>query len=261
MSVWQSLTMTSRSIGSLRPLDERPQPDTHVRATAAIQFDLPRREHLSARRAPRHRSTRRRRQRRSQSWRVRPRQFGERSRQLRILHRAGGVDQKPRPRSRLVEAGHEELAVAGLPAVRPPVGAVVSAERALAQGSAHDVADGRHVVDLRRERRAGPATPRRSHVTCEERGLVDTPCHLARARARPSSRSTPGTPPLALIVARQLPESPFAVRARSAILRTTAAMSAAACSTSRPFPALQTVLDGQAADRPAAAVPRRGGRR
>ena len=38
--VRQSLTMTSRSIGAVLPLDERAQPDAHVGAAAAIQLDL-----------------------------------------------------------------------------------------------------------------------------------------------------------------------------------------------------------------------------
>ena len=145
-------------------------------------------------------------------------QFRDGSRQLRVLHRAGCVDQKTRPRPRLVEAGHDELAVAGLPAMRPPVGAVVSAERAVAQGSAHGVTDGRHVVDLRRERRAGPAPPAREgrrRRRCES--LLDAPRHLAPHELGLDPVDTRDAA-LAAIVGRQLPESPLAVRARPAVL-------------------------------------------
>src|SRR5712691_7225984 len=120
------------------PLDERAQPGPHVRAAAAVP-EL-------AREA---------------------RELRDGSRQLRIFHRAGGIDQKTWPWPRLVETRHDELAVAGLPAMRPPVGAVITAERAVAQAPAHRVADGRHVVDLRRERRACPATPTQRNVTSE----------------------------------------------------------------------------------------------
>ena len=78
-----------------------------------------------------------------------PAELGHGSRELGVLHRARRVDHEPRPRPRLVERRHDELAVARLPSMRPPVGPVVPADGAVAQGLAHDVADGREVVHLR----------------------------------------------------------------------------------------------------------------
>src|SRR5262245_11824472 len=78
-----------------------------------------------------------------------------------------------------MEAGHEELAVARLPPMRPPVGAVVPAERTLAQGPSDHVTDRSQVVDLRRERSRGPAAPRGRNVAGEGRDLVDAPGHFA----------------------------------------------------------------------------------
>src|SRR5947207_805328 len=151
---------------SALPLDERAEPDTQVRAASAVQLDLRRREDLPHVVHGRIAAG-------DDYFRAVPEltceasQFGDGSRQLRILHRAGCVDEKPWPRPRLIEAGHDEFAVAGLPAMRPSVRAVISPERAVAQGSAHRVADGRHVVDLRRKRRPRPATPRKRDLPRE----------------------------------------------------------------------------------------------
>ena len=102
---------------------------------------------------------------------------------------------KPGPWPRLVEGRHDELAVAGLPPMRTPVRAVVAAERAVAQAPAHVVADGRHVVDLRRraslcaQRRqpSGTSPANARHVHDSLRDLAPHELGL--------DRSTPGTPP------------------------------------------------------------------
>ena len=98
--------------------------------------------------------------------------------------------------------------------MRTPIGAVVSAERAVAQGSPHRVTERRHVVDLRRERRAGPAPPGERHVAIEGRRLLDAPRNVAPhqlgldpVHARCSTVSP--------FVRRQFPEAPFAVSTTS----------------------------------------------
>src|SRR6185436_14427352 len=121
-------------------------------------------------------------------------------------------------RPRLVEAGHDEFTVAGLPAMRPPIGAVVSAERTVVQASPHRVTDRRHVVDLRRERRVGPAPPAERDVTVVRRLLLDAPRHLAPDELGLDPVHTRYST-VSPIVGRQFPESPFAVCARPAVAR------------------------------------------
>ena len=100
--VWQSVTTTRRSIGPLFRSHEPAQAGADVRAPAAVQRDLRGREHFShvvhdditagdddvgavselTRQSA---------------------ELGDGPRQLRILHRAGRVDQEARARTRLVE--------------------------------------------------------------------------------------------------------------------------------------------------------------
>src|SRR5258706_13016001 len=101
--------------------------------------------------------------------------------------------------------------------MRPPVGAVVPAQRTLAQGSTDHMTDRGQVVDLRCEGGAGPQAPRRCDLASVGRDLVDAPGTLAPHELGLQPVDTRG-PSLALIVFRQLPESPFAVGARPAVL-------------------------------------------
>ncbi len=101
------------------------------------------------------------------------RQLGDRSRELLVLHRARGVDQESRPRPRLIERRHDELAVTRLAPMRTAIGAIVSAERALAQRGAHRAANDRHVVDLRRHHAVRPAPPAERHFAGEAGDVHD----------------------------------------------------------------------------------------
>src|SRR5438045_6395574 len=101
--------------------------------------------------------------------------------------------------------------------MRPPIGAVVPAQRTLAQGSADHMTDRGQVIDLWCEGGVGPPAPRRWDVTGEVRDLVDAPGHLAPHEFGFQAVDT-RCPSLALIVGGQLPESPFAVGARPAVL-------------------------------------------
>ena len=168
----------------VRPLDERaarhPGPCRRRRTIRPARLQRP-----SARRGPRHRSTRRRRRRRA-DWRVRPassaraRASCESSIELEVSIR------KSRPRPRLVEAGHEKLAVARLPSMRPPVGAVVPAQRSSRAGSADHMTDRGQVVDPGARSR-GPTGATR--VRPRQRRARSRRCAgpLRAARARPSS--------------------------------------------------------------------------
>src|SRR5262245_43171106 len=99
--------------------------------------------------------------------------------------------------------------------MRPPVGAVESAQGAVAQGSAHDVTDGRQIVDLRCQLGASPATPGWRDVAGVGRNLVDAPGNLAPYELGLQLVDTRHAL-LALIVFRQLPEPPLAMSARPA---------------------------------------------
>src|SRR4029453_2888256 len=79
--------------------------------------------------------------------------------QLRLLHGARGVDQEPGPGSGLVKRGHDEFAIRRLPPMRSAIRAVVAAGGSVAQRFTYDVADGGHVVPLRRQHRAPPSAP------------------------------------------------------------------------------------------------------
>ena len=76
----------------------------------------------------------------------------------------------------------------------------------------------RHVVDLRRERRVGPATPAVRDVTVVRRLLLDAPRNLAPHELGLDPVHTRHST-VSPIVGRQLPESPFAVRTRPAVRR------------------------------------------
>ena len=124
-----------------------------------------------------------------------PAELGDGPRELRVLHRAGRVDQKPRPGPRLVKGRHDELAVA-----RP----------------AGDAAAGRCGRSARACCRAAPCAPRGGWSPCSPPSASArcAPIGASRAgrrRRRPSGRgcaartsrrtssaftgSTPGTPP------------------------------------------------------------------
>ena len=198
-------------------VDERAQPDTNVRAAPAIQLDRRARERLlhrvHGRVAARHDHVGAVAELTRQTSQLR-----DRSRQLRVPHRAGCIDQETRTRPRLVEAGHDEVAVAGLPAMRPPVCTVVSAERAVAQGPPHRVTETGHVIDLRRERRMGPAPPGERDLAGEPRLLFDAPRHLATHELGLDPVHTRHAI-VSPVVGRKLPESPFAVCTRPAVQR------------------------------------------
>src|SRR5512132_793783 len=101
--------------------------------------------------------------------------------------------------------------------MRPPVGAVVPAQRTLAQGSADHMTDRGQVVDLRCQCGVGPPAPRRWDLARVRRDLVDAPGHLAPYEFGLQTVDA-RRPSLSLIVCRQLPESPFAVGARATVL-------------------------------------------
>src|SRR4029450_86852 len=166
------------------------------------------------------------------------------------------VDQEPRPRPRLIEAGHDELAIAALPAVWPPVRAVVPSQRAVAQSSPHRVTNRRQVVDLRRERRVSPTTPALRDVAVVRRHVLDASRNLAPHEL--------GLDPIYTrysfvgpIIGGKLPESPPALRARPPFLprlRTSVRRVVSTHSRRRRqlvvvdlgvVPALQSILDGQ----------------
>src|SRR6185295_19667805 len=100
--------------------------------------------------------------------------------------------------------------------MRPPVGAVVPAQRTVAQRSADDMTDRGQVIDFRREGGAGPPAPCRRDLASVGRDLVDAPGHLAPHELGLQAVDA-RRPSLAIIVCRQFPESPLAVCARPAV--------------------------------------------
>ncbi len=270
--VRQSLTMTSRSIGAVfrstnarrptrRSVPPPPYNSTCVPENAFLTLCTAASQQATTTSAP------------YPSWRVKPASSATARASCESSIEPEVSIRKPGRRPRLIEARHDELAVARLPAMRPAVGAVVSAERAVAQGAPHGVADRRHVVDFRRERRPRPAAPRRRHVAVVRGLVVDPPRHVAPhelgldpvdARTPPSRHRRPAAPRIAARRARpsRSPAARLLVVVAGPRLRPFAAdRRAAERSRARRCSRSASHTCRAAADRRAAAVLPREGRR